>query len=137
MTDGTKGFASGEKFATEWHKVPTAVYSDDERRYASPSWDNVCVLRIATWDSERVIRRDRIDGISRLFTGAVHRDEAGKEIPVQTTVIIYGGQAIAVGGVKIGTSDALHRAIDSAWLGDGFDPYKAVEPRSLPEQKPL
>lgn len=111
------GLDWGEDFSIEWHKVP------DYERDGSTSWENVCVLRITTADGTRVVRRDKIDGISRLPTGAVHRDAQDKEILVLTTVLFYGGQATALAGTKRGTSDVLHNRIEKAWLGDGFDPF--------------
>lgn len=117
------GLAAHESLDVEWYKVPTLNEHDSD-------FFDVCVLRIQTVDGVRVIKRDKIEGISRIATGAVHRDPNGptdqvaREIPVMTTVLIMGGQSIALGGTRSGTSDELHSRIEMAWLGNGFDPLE-------------
>jgi hypothetical protein len=114
------GFMGSEACDLTWHKMP-------DNRGPNPTWENVCVLRITTFSGQRTIRRDKIDGVCRLPTGAVHKNDKQQEILVYTTVLLVNGESIAVGGTRTGTSDALHACIEAAWLGDGFDPLAERE----------
>lgn len=125
MTTTTTGFATGEMVTVEWHKVPSG--QPGGQRFQMPNWEEVCVLRMMTVDGRRTIRRDRIDGVSRVPTSAVHKSPEGVEFPVMTTVLLVKGQTITLGSPRVGTSEAFHAQIEKLWLGDGFDPDARVE----------